>query len=241
MERRRVEVPLFVVLCACALLAAAGVARAAGSAPAAAVAAAETWTVALYANADNDLEYTWPRFTLPALKRIPASSQVNVVAMVDKEAKTGSFLYRIRGPEVTTVKHFARERDFGDGKTFQWFLEQVHARFPSDHLIVVGWDHGYGWRYFSHDFNADDTITMPELRAALAGAGVPVDILAFDACNMGDVEVAWDVASVEDPARPAPRSSTTSSPRRRRSTRTATPTTTCSRRWPRTRAARPSR
>ena len=43
---------------------------------------------------------------------------------------------------------------------------------------------------------------MPELRAALAGAGVPVDILAFDACNMGDVEVAWDVASVEDPAAP---------------------------------------
>ena len=76
----------------------------------------------------------------------------------------------------------------------------MHARFPSDHLIVVGWDHGYGWRYFSRDYNADDAITMPELRAALAGAGVPVDILAFDACNMGDVEVAWDVASVDDPS-----------------------------------------
>ena len=161
-----------------------------------------TWTIALYVNADNDLEYTWPRFTLPALQRIPVSPKVNVVALLDKESKTGSYLYRVRGSQVTTVRHWATERDFGKGETFQWFLQQVHSRFPSDHLIVVGWDHGYGWRYFSHDYNADDTITMPELRAALAGAGVPVDILAFDACNMGDVEVAWDVASVEDPAAP---------------------------------------
>jgi photosystem II stability/assembly factor-like uncharacterized protein len=203
MERRSIVCITFVLACLCASLAAAGFVRAAGSASSVRPrAGAETWTIALYANADNDLEYTWPRFTLPSLKRIPASPQVNVVALVDKKAKTGSFLYRIRGPEVTAVKHFARERNFGDGKTFQWFLEQVHARFPSDHLIVVGWDHGYGWRYFSHDFTSDDRITMPELRAALAGAGVPVDILAFDACNMGDVEVAWDVASVGDPAAP---------------------------------------
>jgi photosystem II stability/assembly factor-like uncharacterized protein len=201
MERRSIVGVLFVLTILCALLAAAGVARAAGAGAAGTPrGGSETWTVALYANADNDLGYTWPRFTLPALRRIPVSPQVNVVAMLDKESKTGSFLYRISGPEVTTVRHFARERNFGGGATFQWFLEQVHARFPSDHLIVVGWDHGNGWRYFSHDYTSDDKITMPELRAALAGAGVPVDILTFDACNMGDVEVAWDVSSVEDPA-----------------------------------------
>jgi photosystem II stability/assembly factor-like uncharacterized protein len=192
------------VACACALLAAAGSARAAGFSSAAGPVrgGADTWTIALYANADNDLAYCWPRFSLPALKRIPVSPQVNVVAMLDKSSKTGSFLYRVSGPTVTTVKHFATERDFGKGTTFQWFLEQVHARFPSDHLIVVGWDHGYGWRYFSRDFSSDDRITMPELRAALAGAGIAVDVLAFDACNMGDVEVAWDVASVDDPSVP---------------------------------------
>jgi photosystem II stability/assembly factor-like uncharacterized protein len=164
--------------------------------------AGDTWTIALYVNADNDLDYLWPRFTLPALRRIPASSQVNVVALVDRESETGSFLYRIRGSQVTTVRHWITERDFGQGETFQWFLRQMHSRFPVDHLIVVGWDHGYGWRYFSHDYNADDRITMPELRAALAGAGVPIDILMFDACCMGDVEVAWDLGSVDDPAAP---------------------------------------
>ena len=172
MRRRRwFVVPPYLLLCFCALLAAAGSARAA--APLIPRVAAETWTVAIYANGDNDLEYTWPRFTLPALQRIPASPDLNVVALLDKKAKSGSFLYRVTGSEVTTVKHFTAERDFGDGETFQWFLEEVHTRFPSDHLVVVGWDHGYGWRYFSHDFNAGDKITMPELRAALEGAGVP--------------------------------------------------------------------
>ncbi len=194
---------LSAVACLCALPAATGSARAAGGGAAVApIGGAETWTVALFVNADNDLGYTWPRFTLPALTRIPASPRVSVVALVDKEAKTGSFLYQVRGAEVTTVARFKTERNFGKGETFRWFLEQVHARFPSDRLVVVAWDHGYGWRYFSHDFNADDRITMPELRAALAGAAVPIDILAFDACNMGDVEVAWDVASVDDPADP---------------------------------------
>jgi len=195
MQRPSVTILAIVVVC---MFAATGFATAG---PAAA-APGQTWTVALYVNADNNLGYTWPRFTLPALKRIPASAQLNVVALVDKEAKNGSFLYKVAGSQVTTVRHFTAERDFGEGATFRWFLEQVHARFPSDRLVIIGWDHGYGWRYFSHDYNADDRITMPELREALAGAGVPVDILAFDACNMGDVEVAWDVASVEDAAAP---------------------------------------
>ena len=203
MVRRSVVVLVCAVACLWAgvLIAAPG-RRAAGSAAGPVRDGGDTWTVALYVNADNDLEYAWPRFTLPALQRIPASPNLNVVALLDKKSKTGSFLYRISGSQVTTVKHWTAERDFGKGATFQWFLKEVHQRFPSDHLIVIGWDHGYGWRYFSHDYNADDAITMPELRAALSGAGVPVDILAFDACNMGDAEVAWDVASVDDPSTP---------------------------------------
>ena len=200
MKRRPLVLLLVALLCALALLAAAGSARAAG--PVVAHAGGDTWTVALYVNADNDLDYAWPRFTLPALKAIPPSGAVNVVAMVDRVRKTGSWLLKVSGPTVTTVQRYPSERDFGSGETFQWFLGQVHARFPSDHLIVIGWDHGYGWRYFSHDYHSDDKITMPELRAALAGAGIPVDILAFDACNMGDVEVGWDVASVDDASAP---------------------------------------
>jgi len=190
MKRPVVLTLLLALLCVVAVPAAAGSARAAGApAPQAA------WTIALYANGDNDLMYTWPLFTLPALERIPPNGAVNVVAMLDKPKKDGAWLYRVAGPSVETVKHYTDERNFGAGATFQWFLEQVHARFPSDHLLVVGWDHGYGWHYFSKDFTANDRILLPELTKAIDDAGVPIDILGFDACNMADADVAYELAS----------------------------------------------
>jgi photosystem II stability/assembly factor-like uncharacterized protein len=154
-----------------------------------------TWTIALYVNADNNLEYCWPRFTLPALKALPANPNVNVVAMIDwRSAARGVDLVQISGDTVTKVAHWA-DKDFGSGATFRWFLEQVGSRFPAEHLAVIAWDHGYGWRYFSRDDTSKDAITMPELRAALTDAGVPIDILGFDCCNMGDVEVVYDVGT----------------------------------------------
>ena len=188
MKRSLVCLVVLVSLLALSTLAAAGSARAAG-AP-----VQPTWTVAIYANGDNDLMYTWPQFTLPALKRIPSSADVNVVAMLDRPAKDGAWLYKIDGPVVTTVRHYPEERDFGSGSTFAWFLRQVHTRFPSDHLVVIGWDHGFGWHYFSKDYTSGDKILLPELRKAIADAGVRIDILGFDACNMGDSEVVYGLA-----------------------------------------------
>jgi photosystem II stability/assembly factor-like uncharacterized protein len=190
MERRSIVCLLFVLACLCALPAAAGSARAAGApAPQAA------WTIALYVNCDNDLMYTWQSITLRALKGIPANGSVNVVALLDTPKKDGAWLYQISGTSVTTVKHYTRERDFGSGATFRWFLEQVRARFPSDHLLVDGVDHGGAWRYFSWDATSDDEILLPELKKAIVDAAVPIDILAFDACNMADADVAYELAS----------------------------------------------
>ncbi len=71
----------------------------------------------------------------------------------------------------------------------------MHERFPSDHLLVDGWDHGYAWQHFSKDYTSKDTILLPALRKAIVEAGVPIDILAFDSCNMADVDVAYQLAS----------------------------------------------
>jgi len=181
---------ILALLCGVAVLAAAGSARAAGaSEPHAA------WTIAVYNNCDNDLMYAWPDITRRALKLIPSNGAVNVVVMLDKPARDGAWLYKFSGSSVETVKHYTAERDFGSGATFEWFLEQIHARFPSEHLLVDGCDHGGAWRYFSRDDTSDDRILLPELRKAIADAAVPIDILAFDACNMADAAVAYELAS----------------------------------------------
>jgi hypothetical protein len=151
------------------------------------------WTVALYVNGDNDLERYWDEYSRPALENIPASSEVNIVAMMDWVAQNGTMLYEISGGEVTLVGTY-EEKNYGDGATFQWFITEVTALYPSEKLAVIGWDHGYAWRYFSNDQTSGDKITMPELQAAIENAGIPIDILAFDACNMAAIEVVWQVS-----------------------------------------------
>ena len=118
--------------------------------------------------------------------------------MLDTPKKDGAWLYKIAGPTVTTVRHYPEERDFGSGATFAWFLQQIHSRFPSDHLVVVGWDHGFGWHYFSTDSASHDKILLPELRRAIVHAGVHIDVLGFDACNMADSDVVYALAQTGD-------------------------------------------
>ena len=202
MKRSRIVTlgSLVLVLLLMPALALAGSARAARPAGAAssyspplATPAPAAWTFALFVNADNDLEYTWPRFTLPALKALQASDEVNVVAMIDwRSKKRGVQLVKISGRSVDVVAEWP-DKDFGSGETLEWFLRQIAVRFPADHLAVDLWDHGYAWRYISRDDTSGQRINMPELRRALQEAAVPIDVLCFDACNMANVDVLYQV------------------------------------------------
>jgi photosystem II stability/assembly factor-like uncharacterized protein len=167
----------------------------AASSPAATAPSPTSWTFAVYANGDNNLEYTWPQFTLRALRALPANADVNVVAMIDwHSVKKGVQLLQFSGGKVTVVASWP-DKDFGAEATFTWFLKQIATRYPSTHLAVDIWDHGYGWRYISDDFTSNDRITMPELRNAIRAAAVPIDVLCFDACNMANVEAVSEIGS----------------------------------------------
>lgn len=165
------------------------------AAPGVAVAATTAdWTVGVYVNGDNNLEKYWDQYSLAWLLEVPASSSVNIVAMRDRLSTIGTDLVEIAGGAETVVGSFP-EKDFGDGETLAWFLETVSSRYPSTHLAVIIWDHGYGWRYFStDDSSGGDRITMDEFREAIVAADVPIDVLGFDCCNMADVDVAYEAA-----------------------------------------------
>jgi hypothetical protein len=152
-----------------------------------------SWTIAVFVSGDNNLEKYWGENSRLGLENIPASSGVKIVAVMDWVAENGTYLYEISGGVTTEVASFD-EMNFGDGATFQWFLTEIDTRYPSDNLAVVGWDHGYAWRYFSDDATSGDRITMPELQAAIEGAGVFIDVLAFDACNMAAIEVVYQMS-----------------------------------------------
>ncbi len=154
----------------------------------------ESWTLAIFVSGDNNLESYWDSASLPGLLNLPANDAFTIVAFVDRLSTEGTEVVEISGSEYSVVATY-EEMNFGDGATFQWFLEEVDLNYPSDKLAVIAWDHGYAWRYISDDDSSDgDRITMPEFQAAIEGAGVYIDVLAFDACNMAAIEVEYQVA-----------------------------------------------
>jgi len=151
------------------------------------------WTYALFVNGDNDLERYWEEYSLPALLRIPASSGLKIVAVMDRMSTQGTELIEISGGTWQVVNTYP-EMNFGDGATFSWFITEVSTLYPSTNLAVSAWDHGYAWRYFSNDQTSVDRITMPEMQSAIQTAGVYIDILAFDCCNMASIEVVYQAS-----------------------------------------------
>jgi hypothetical protein len=155
------------------------------------------WTIAIYVCADNDLESYWDDGSLPMLLNIPQSGNVEFVAYVDRFSSEGTEVVKISGGTVEVVDDTIEEKNFGDGATFKWFLEDVSVRCDPENLAVIAWDHGGAWRGFCLDSTSGDQIRPIEMREAIVGAGVAIDILAFDACMCACIEVAYEAAASE--------------------------------------------
>lgn len=149
-----------------------------------------SWTFAIYVAADNSLEPYWESTTLPFLQAVPASSDVNLVAMLDFKSTSTVEIVKVSGSTVTTVETHG-EMDTGDPATLSWWVERANTLWPSTSFGLSLWDHGLGWQWICSDDTSGSVIDMPELESAFTNAGEMIDLLAFDACNMAMVEVAY--------------------------------------------------
>jgi hypothetical protein len=157
----------------------------------------DNWTVALYIAGDNNLEVAWDMYTLDALLALPSSKRVNVVAMVDLLSTDTIELLEFSGDTYTVVQTY-EDMDTGDGNNFRFFLDEIETMYPAENTCIIPWDHGGSWIGFCSDDNYERSIiTMEEFSTALTEAALPIDILAFDACLMSSVEVAYE-ASLSD-------------------------------------------
>jgi hypothetical protein len=93
----------------------------------------------------------------------------------------------------------------GDWRVLKNFVTWGSATYPADHLAVVIWNHGSGWRpttrsaqkyvtrAVSQDNATGNEIQTTEIPLGLAGTAQPIDVLAFDASLMQMIEVAYEV------------------------------------------------
>jgi LysM repeat protein len=169
------------------------------------------WTVLVYMASDNNLEY-FSFKDLDEMEIAGSTSEINIVVQFDRAEKydktngdwhdTRRFFITNDGTEGQLNSQelgSIGETNTGDPATLTDFIVWGMQTYPAEHYALVIWDHGGSWLGIAVDDSADgDGLIMPELEKALKDAmditAIKLDIIGFDACMMGGMEVYRTIA-----------------------------------------------
>lgn len=178
------------------------------------------WTFMVYMTADNDLEAAG-LWDFDELEWVGSTADVNVVVQIDRSSidYEDELIDDHNWTNWTDARRYLVQQDktqlaigndyleslgevnMGSSDTLADFLTWAVTDYPADRYALVLWDHGSGWPGIAYDESAGgDGLTVPEITQALdrmrAETGVQtLDVVAFDACLMGQIEVFNAIAS----------------------------------------------
>lgn len=174
------------------------------------------WTFMVYMDADNNLEPDGIDDFLE-MAQIGSTDDVNIVVLFDRipdhsdeydnwaDTRRG----RVEKGDTPGIDWGVSvgEKNMGDPQTLIDFITWATTTYPAERYALVLWDHGDGWRLMPDKMTIkavcwDDTnnsnLAMAEVRQALASAAIHFDLVAFDACLMGMVEVGYEIRQYAD-------------------------------------------
>ncbi|MFQ6124944.1 MAG: clostripain-related cysteine peptidase [Candidatus Heimdallarchaeota archaeon] len=156
------------------------------------------WTFMVYMAADNNLDY-FGYENMEAMREgliaRESPQDVNVVVLWDKYDDVTN-LYKVTTDEPELVNGFllnGEEANMGDPDTLQAFVKYAMRHFRASHYVLVLWDHGDDFRGCCWDDHPYDYLSHQEITQALSRVK-QLDILAFDACVEGMIEVVYEYA-----------------------------------------------
>jgi hypothetical protein len=161
-------------------------------------AAEKEWTLLMYWDADNSLEFCTEFAMATWEEALPSNENVNIVALVDILSVDGVWVYEIADGERTVVAEWP-EMNTSDPAVLEEFVDFGIDNYPSEKVMLIVQDHGYGWRGVCQDeTNGDTLMPIDGLAGALRSVkvdngGKGVDLVAFDACHMNTLEVAYEL------------------------------------------------
>jgi hypothetical protein len=174
----------------------------------------DDWTVLVYLDGDNNLEAE-AIGDYAEMSSVGSNPHMNIVVQFDRigsdedwdDTSNGDWKgvkrFRVeRGKKPTKSNQLddLGERNMGDPRTLVDFASWGIKSYPAKHYALIFWDHGASWPGVANDDSSDsDLITLPELAGALAdvrkNTGVQkLDLIGFDACLMGQIDVLQAVA-----------------------------------------------
>lgn len=114
---------------------------------------------------------------------------------------TRTDIYQIRGnsPASLLPGTASVNMNMGQSDTLSFFLNTAYEKCPADRYMLILWNHGggpIGGVCLDENYD-DDSLTLPEIITALDNSPFrdrKLDLIGFDACLMGSVEIAWQMA-----------------------------------------------
>ena len=166
-----------------------------------------TRTVLVYIAADNSLSGNAnPNIYSMQAAVLKGMDNVNLLVFVDRMSVKPALL-RIHDHKIDTIKSYP-ERNSADSELLREVIDYVVARYPSEAYGLLLWSHGTGWipqpklHYVAKNMgytqsrtkafaceNIDTWMELDDLANAIPNH--LFDYIAFDACYMGNVEVAY--------------------------------------------------
>jgi len=154
----------------------------------------------VYMDADNNL-YPWAYQNLDLMEEVGSNEDVSIVVLWDDYYEP-AYLYKVILGDIELVSGFplnGEEVNMGDPETLEAFVDFVAENFAADHYFLDLWDHGNSFLGGCVDEHIDvpgarDRLYNDEVATALEGHHI--DIIAWDACLMAMMEVAYEYVAL---------------------------------------------
>ncbi len=170
------------------------------------------WVIAVYLDGDNDAEGA-ALHQFNSLASLGSTDDVLFVVLFDRHPSyvdsfgnwSDTMLFIVEkgiSPNVSNALENWGERNMGNGETLYDFLTYVFHNFDAEHYMLLLWNHGSSALGLSLDYTDNDKLLLGELRDAVYRAEVysdkKLDIIGFDMCIMGVIDVAYSVMNTTD-------------------------------------------
>ncbi|MFX1318393.1 MAG: clostripain-related cysteine peptidase [Promethearchaeota archaeon] len=170
----------------------------------------DNWTVLVYLDGDNNLEeYAFD--DLNSMETIGSTQDVKIIVLVDfwdgtYTPFTGAKCYEVSQDlnqnvinSIELATPLPTEPDMGSPTILRDFIVFGQSYAPADNYLLIIWDHGSGAFGLCEDETSQSQLTIEELEQALSDSQIQhLDIVAFDACLMGQLEVAYEIRNSTD-------------------------------------------
>ena len=157
------------------------------------------WTFMVYLDADNNLEGAGIEDFLE-MAAVGSTEDVHIVVQMDRtygyDYLYGDWSGTRRGlvgqgdvPDTSWGIDIG-EADMGSPQSVIDFVQWSMQEYPAANYGLVYWDHGNGFEGLCTDYSSGSELEMTELSTVIDAIG-PINLVGFDACMMGMLEIAY--------------------------------------------------